>query len=98
MHYSRPNGDARKRAAGVCGPGDSVVDDLATEAPPDLARLEQGGPESGEQRSEKSLEAQRAAAGIRQLPGPGALSGRPAATALGHGFSTAGATNDGRLR
>lgn len=97
MHYSRPNGDARKRAAGVCGPGDSVVDDLATEAAPDLPRLEQGGPESGEQRSEKSLEAQRAPAGIRQLPGPGALSGRSATTALGHGFSTAGATNDGRL-
>jgi hypothetical protein len=96
MHYSRPNGDTRKRAAGVCGPGDSVIDDLATEAAPDLPRLEQGGPESREQRSEKSLEAQRAPAGIRQLPG--ALSGRTAATALGHGFSTAGATNDGRLR
>ena len=96
MHYSRPNGDARKRAAGVCGPGDSVIDDLATEAPPDLPRLEQGGPESGEQRSEKSLKAQRAPAGIRQLPG--ARSDCPGATALGHGFSTAGATNDGRLR
>src|SRR2546430_16835181 len=95
MHYSRPNGDARKRAAGVCGPGDSVID-LATEAAPDLPRLEQRGPQSREQRSEKSLEAQRAPAGIRQLPG--ALSGRPATTALGHGFSTASATDDGRLR
>ena len=97
MQYSEQRPLEREGAAGRYPPSGPLVEASANEPAPDLPRLEQSRPEGRQQRTEKSFEGDRAAPGTRQLPGTGTRSGGAAASALGHGFSTARATYDGRL-